>query len=202
LAAGRGVDTETLSDLSDDDIDRLIKEALAESAAKGSDKSILDDIPGISELLAQMEAILMADPPEVSPKKPEGATEPMKLVVFQGKSWWVPEENSISLAVQLQDPEDYQEYCRAINDKLLDLIAKAGPFPEVLAKVRWAMEPQGVAIEETNDPEQLVEQILATASVGEMVRSGAPGLAKPASKEEAQEAVEAQEALELLDFLS
>ena len=45
------------------------------------------------------------------------------LVTVAGKSWWVPEEGSTRLAVQISDPE---EYWGAIESKLLDLIAKEG----------------------------------------------------------------------------
>ena len=122
----------------------------------------------------------------------------MKLVNVQSKWWWVPESNQTTLAVQIQQE---QEYLPAIKAKLLALVEQAGPFPEVLEWATQAMESDGLEIQPTDSPENLVEQLLATASVGEMVRAGAPWMAQPAPPLEATGAVEGQAELTLQDFL-
>jgi hypothetical protein len=122
----------------------------------------------------------------------------MNLVTVQNKSWWVPEENRFKLAVQVQSPDQYQA---AIKDKVLALVQAEG-MEKALELAAWVMEPQGVQIQPTQDPENLVEQILATVSVGEMTRAGDPYWAKPAPKAEAVSAVEMQDELDLVTFLS
>jgi hypothetical protein len=123
----------------------------------------------------------------------------MKVVTVQGKRWWVPEDNSCRLAVPIEDERDYY---RAIADKLLMLVREVGPLPKAVALVTWIMEPQGLEVEPTNDAEQLIAQFLATSSVGEMVRSGAPWMSEPAELHHALDAIEAQGELTLSDFLA
>ena len=94
-----------------------------------------------------------------------------------------------------------QDYYPAIREKLLRLLAAAGPLPDVIALVKLFMESDGVEVWPTNDPENLITQVLATASVGEMVRAGAPWMSRPAPYLEAIEAIEAQGELTLEDFL-
>jgi len=122
----------------------------------------------------------------------------VKAVIVDGKSWWVPEVRPWRLAVQI-DAAD--QFLPAIKQKLWDLIEAAGTFSEALSLVTWIMEPQGVRIRPTDDPDDLVDQVLATSSMGEMVRSGAPWLAGPAPTREAVDAVETQHELTLSDFL-
>lgn len=122
----------------------------------------------------------------------------MKLALVANKSWWVPASNATKLAVQI---ESEQEYLPAIEAKLLELVEKEG-MPQAFKTAAWLMEPQGVTLEPTDDPETLVEHILATSSLGERVRAGAPWLAAPASPADAEEAVEQQQELSLADFLT
>lgn len=123
----------------------------------------------------------------------------MMLVNVQKKSWWVPESHPMALAVQI---ESEREYLPAIKEKLLALVLAAGLLPKVLETVTWLMEPQGLEVQPTTDPENLVDQLLATASVGEMVRAGAPGMSSEAPADEAVAAVEAQSEVRLEDFLA
>lgn len=123
----------------------------------------------------------------------------MKTILVDGKSWWVPEARAWRLAVQIDSAE---EYLPAIERKLLELIEAAGPFSEALDLVGWVMEPQGVRITPTADPDDLVAQVLATSSVGEMVRSGSPWCSRSAPSDEAIDAVETQGELTLAEFLA
>lgn len=120
----------------------------------------------------------------------------MKLVNVQKQLWWVPERNSALLAVPIQTE---QEYYPAIRDKLVALMEKAGPG--VLDLVTRIMEPQGLVVEPTKDLERLASQVLATASVGEMVREGYP-TGPAATTAAATMAVRDQPSLELTDFLA
>lgn len=122
----------------------------------------------------------------------------MKLAQIANKSWWVPERNRTKLAVEINNPD---QYLGAVEEKLLALVEAEG-MPKALQTAQWLMEPDGVVLQETDDPEQLVGQLLATASLGEMVRAGAPWLAKAASQEDAEEAVSGQPELTLGDFLT
>lgn len=123
----------------------------------------------------------------------------MRLVTVNHARWWVPASYSTTLAVQIESERDYHP---AIREKLLRLVERAGTLPEVLRLVTWIMEPQGLAVEHTHDPEHLVTQVLATSSVGEMVRGGAPWMSEAAPEDEAVAAVEAQGELTLEDFLA
>jgi hypothetical protein len=123
----------------------------------------------------------------------------MQLVNVQNKSWWVPESHPMALAVPIQLEGDYLP---AIRLKLLELVRQAGPLPKVLETVTWLMEPQGLEVQPTDSPDNLVDQLLATASVGEMVRAGHPAKALAAPADEAVAAVEAQSELRLEDFLA
>lgn len=123
----------------------------------------------------------------------------MKLVTVQGRRWWVPEDNSCKLAVPIDDERDYH---RAIVDKLLMLVREVGPMPEAVALATWIMEPQGLEVEPTKEPERLIAQLLATSGVGEMVRSGAPWMSEPAELHDALDAIEAQGELTLSEFLA
>ena len=120
----------------------------------------------------------------------------MKLALVANKSWWVPAKNPTKLAVEISSPE---QYLGAVEAKLLALVESQG-LPGAMQTARWLMEDAG--LREADDPEQLVEQLLATASLGEMVRAGAPWLAAPASQADAEEAAANQADLTLADFLS
>ena len=122
----------------------------------------------------------------------------MKLAQIANKSWWVPERNRTKLAVEINNPD---QYLGAVEEKLLALVEAEG-MPAALKMAQWLMEPDGVTLQETDSPEQLVGQMLATASLGEMVRAGAPWLAAPASQEDAEEAVSGQPELTLSEFLT
>lgn len=122
----------------------------------------------------------------------------MKLAQIANKSWWVPDRNPMKLAVEIDSPE---QYLGAVEEKLLALVETQG-MPAALKMAQWLMEPDGVTLQETDSPEQLVGQMLATASLGEMVRAGAPWLAEPASQEDAEEAVSGQPELTLSEFLT
>ena len=120
----------------------------------------------------------------------------MKLVNVQSKWWWVPASNPMVLAVQIQTE---QEYLPAIKAKLRSLL-EAEDKP--LEMATWMMEPQGLEVQPTDDLDNLVEQLLATSSLGEMVRAGAPWNSDPEKPLPAMEAVESQESLNLSDFLT
>lgn len=122
----------------------------------------------------------------------------MKLAQIANKSWWVPARNPMKLAVEIDSPE---QYLGAVEEKLLALVETQG-MPAALKMAQWLMEPDGVTLQETDSPEQLVGQMLATASLGEMVRAGAPWLAALASQEDAEEAVSGQPELTLAEFLT
>jgi hypothetical protein len=119
----------------------------------------------------------------------------MKLANVANKSWWVPETRPISLAVQIKDPTEYHP---AIRQKLMALISKAGSEAVPLAAEILADHGQ----EPMEEPERLVDQLLALVGVGEMVRAGDPEKAEPATQREAVAAVRAQAELTLADFLT
>ena len=84
----------------------------------------------------------------------------MKLAQIANKSWWVPERNRTKLAVEINNPD---QYLGAVEEKLLALVEAEG-MPKALQTAQWLMEPDGVVLQETDDPEQLVGQLLATAA--------------------------------------
>ena len=122
----------------------------------------------------------------------------MELVMVDGGSWWVPASDPYTLAVQIKTED---EYMPAIRGKLYDLIEAFGPYPEALAMVTWLMDMQGVRIHAVDDPDDLIAQVLATSSIGEMVRAGAPWMSDPEPRDCAAEWVEAQAELTLGEFL-
>ena len=121
------------------------------------------------------------------------------LLTVNGQSWWVPENESQLLAVQIDRPEDYQQ---AIRWKMESLAQEWG-LERALASANHYLRQEGATYLPTpGDEEQLVQLVLENNSrIMEMVNAGDPAVAKPADTEEAKFAVENQE-LNWEDFLT
>jgi len=122
-----------------------------------------------------------------------------KLLTVNGQSWWVPENESQLLAVQIDRPEDYQQ---AIRWKMESLAQEWG-LERALASANHYLRQEGATYLPTpGDEEQLVHFVLENNSrIMEIVNAGDPAVAKPAATEEAKFAVENQE-LNWEDFLT
>ena len=120
-------------------------------------------------------------------------------IIFQNKSWWVPEGNSQLLAVQIDLPEEYHQ---AVIWKMAKLAEEWG-FERALASANhYLQQDGGLTLPQPSDEEQLVEFVLQNNSrIAEMVYQGSPEESNPASPKSARIAVEDQK-LNWEDFLT
>ena len=113
-----------------------------------------------------------------------------KPVIVANKSWWVPEENSLRLAVKLSNPEDYRQAILWKMETLVDQwgLQKAAKLADKIMRQEGAL-----ALDQTYNAEHLVTQVLENSlRIGLMIKAGNPAWAEPADPEEARAAVEAQ----------
>jgi hypothetical protein len=122
-----------------------------------------------------------------------------KPVIVANKSWWVPENESQLLAVQINLPGEYQ---RAVRWKMEKLVREWGLKEAVESANSYLKQDGALELPPVEDEEQLVQLVLENNSrIMEMVNAGDPAVAKPASQKEALTAVEDQE-LNWEDFLT
>ena len=122
-----------------------------------------------------------------------------KPVIVANKSWWVPENESQLLAVQINLPE---EYLQAVRWKMEKLAQEWGLEKAVESANNYLQQDGALALPPVEDEEQLVQLVLENNSrIMEMVNAGDPEVAKPASHKEALIAVEDQ-MLNWEDFLT
>jgi hypothetical protein len=123
-----------------------------------------------------------------------------KTVIFDGKSWWVPENNSQLLAVQINHAEEYKQ---AIIWKMSTLAEEWGGLESALASANHYLRQEGATyLPQPGDEEQLVQFVLENNSrILEKINAGDPAVAKPAAQKEALIAVEDQK-LNWEDFLT
>ena len=122
-----------------------------------------------------------------------------KTVIFDGKSWWVPERNSQLLAVQIDQPEEYQQ---AIRWKMERLAQEWGLERAVESANNYLKQDGALELPPVEDEEFLVELVLLNNSrIAEKVNAGDPAVSKPAEPKEAKMSVEDQE-LNWEDFLT
>ena len=134
------------------------------------------------------------------PKKINYSKNKFKTVTVDGKSWWVPENNSQLLAVQISHPEEYQQ---AIIWKMATLAEDWGGLERALASANHYLRQEGATyLPQPSDVEQLVQFVLENNSrIMEMVYWGDPAISKPADQKEAKLIVKNQE-LNWEDFLT
>ena len=121
-----------------------------------------------------------------------------KTVIFDGKSWWVPERNSQLLAVEIERPEEYRQ---AIRWKMETLAAEWGLQAALESANNYLTQDGGLELPHEVDEELLVQLVLENSRIAEKVNAGDPALSKPAPLELAKMAVEDQE-LNWEDFLT
>ena len=80
-----------------------------------------------------------------------------KTVIFDGKSWWVPERNSQLLAVQINQPEEYQQ---AIRWKMETLAQEWGLERAVESANNYLKQDGALELPPVEDEEFLVELVL------------------------------------------
>ena len=122
-----------------------------------------------------------------------------KPVIVANKSWWVPEKNGHLLAVQIDQPEEYQQ---AIVLKMAKLAEELG-LEQALEVANWYLRQEGSTyLPNPEDEEQLVEFVIQNNSrIAEKIQAGDPEVAQPAPPDEAIYQVENQE-MNWEDFLS
>ena len=120
-------------------------------------------------------------------------------IIFQNKSWWVPEGNSQLLAVQIDQPEEYHQ---AVIWKMAKLAEEWG-FERALASANhYLQQDGGLPLPQPSDEEQLVEFILQSNSrLAEMVNWNSPEMSESATPESARWALEDQQ-INWEDFLT
>jgi hypothetical protein len=122
-----------------------------------------------------------------------------KPVIVANKSWWVPENDSQLLAVQIDRPEKYQQ---AIRWKMARLAREWGLERALASANNYLQQDGALELPPVEDEEQLVQLVLENNSrIMEMVNAGDPEVAKQASHKEALIAVEDQ-MLNWEDFLT
>ena len=123
-----------------------------------------------------------------------------KPVIVANKSWWVPENNGRLLAVQIDQPQEYQQ---AIISKMAKLAEEWGGLERALASANNYLRQEGSTyLPMPEDVEQLVEFVIQNNSrIAEMVNEGDPEVANPAPQQEAVYQVENQE-MNWEDFLT
>ena len=122
-----------------------------------------------------------------------------KPVIVANKSWWVPEKDSQLLAVQINQPEEYQQ---AIRWKMETLAQEWGLERAVESANNYLKQDGALELPPVEDEEFLVELVLLNNSrIAEKVNAGDPAVSKPAEPKEAKMSVEDQE-LNWEDFLT
>ena len=122
-----------------------------------------------------------------------------KTVIFDGKSWWVPEKDSQLLAVQIDRPEEYEQ---AIRWKMERLAQEWGLERAVMSANNYLKQEGSLELPPVEDEEYLVQLVLENNSrIMEKVNAGAPAVSKPADPKEAEISVKDQE-LNWEDFLT
>jgi hypothetical protein len=122
-----------------------------------------------------------------------------KTVIFDGKSWWVPEKNSQLLAVEIERPEEYRQ---AIRWKMETLAEEWGLRQAVESANNYLMQDGALKLPRVEDEEHLVQLVLENNSrILEKVNAGDPAVSKPADPKTAKIVVEDQE-LNWEDFLT
>ena len=122
-----------------------------------------------------------------------------KTVIFDGKSWWVPERNSQLLAVQIDQPEEYQQ---AIRWKMERLAQEWGLERAVMSANNYLTQEGSLELPPVEDEEYLVQLVLENNSrIMEKVNAGDPAVSKPAEPKLAELAAKDQE-LNWEDFLT
>ncbi len=107
-----------------------------------------------------------------------------KTVNFEGKSWWVPAKNSQLLAVQIDQPEEYQQ---AVRWKMEALAQEWGLERAVTSANNYLTQDGSLELPPVEDVEFLVELVLLNNSrIAEKVNAGDPAVSKPADPKEAQ----------------
>ena len=122
-----------------------------------------------------------------------------KTVIFDGKSWWVPERNSQLLAVEIERPEEYQQ---AVRWKMETLAEELGLERALDLASHYLRQAGAIYLPNPEDVEQLVQFVLENSSrILEKINEGDPAVAKPAAQKEALIAVEDQK-MNWEDFLT
>ena len=121
-----------------------------------------------------------------------------KTVIFDGKSWWVPERNSQLLAVEIERPEEYRQ---AIRWKMETLAEKWGLQAAVESANNYLRQDGGLKLPRVEDEEHLVQLVLENSRIAEKVNAGDPAVSKPADPKTAKIVVEDQE-MNWEDFLT
>jgi hypothetical protein len=121
-----------------------------------------------------------------------------KTVIFDGKSWWVPERNSQLLAVEIERPEEYRQ---AIRWKMQTLAKEWGMQAALESANNYLTQDGGLELPPVADEELLVQLVLENSRIAEKVNAGDPAVSKPAEPELAKIAVEDQE-MNWEDFLT
>ena len=213
--SGRGSEAE-LGGLSDLDLDSIFDELGKAEKVKGNPRALSGApkapksptfkgksvIPkdleglGLEALLDELEVALNAK----KPKKTNYSKNKFKTVIVDGKSWWVPENNSQLLAVQINHAEEYKH---AIIWKMSTLAEEWGGLESALASANHYLRQEGATyLPQPADEEQLVQFVLENNSrIMEKINAGDPAVSKPADPGEAKFTVENQE-LNWEDFLT
>ena len=121
-----------------------------------------------------------------------------KTVIFDGKSWWVPERNSQLLAVEIERPEEYRQ---AIRWKMETLAEEWGLQAAVESANNYLTQDGALKLPLVEDEEVLVQLVLENSRIAEKVNAGDPAVSKPAEPKQAKMAVEDQE-MNWEDFLT
>ena len=122
-----------------------------------------------------------------------------KQTIVANKSWWVPEKNSQLLAVQINQPEEYQQ---AIRWKMEALAQEWGLQGAIESANNYLKQDGALELPVVEDEELLVQLVLENNSrIAEKVNAGDPAVSKPAEPELAKIAVEDQE-MNWEDFLT
>jgi hypothetical protein len=186
-----------LSDLELDDIfDNLDKPEKGTGGPRKtkSKKEISEDLKelgleglGLEDLLDELDAVL------------NGKAPVFKTVIVANKSWWVPEEDGHLLAVQIDQPEQYQQ---AIIWKMAKLAQEWG-FERALESANIYLRQEGsLTLPNPEDEEQLVKFVIQNNSrIAEKIQAGDPEVSQPAPPDEARYLVENQE-MNWEDFLT
>ena len=123
-----------------------------------------------------------------------------KPVIVAKKSWWVPERNSDLLAVQINQPEEYQQ---AVRWKMETLAQEWGLDRALASANQYLREDGGLELPQPEDEEQLVQFVLENNSrLLEMVSEGDPSVSKPADPKLARITVRHHQSLNWEDFLT
>ena len=85
-----------------------------------------------------------------------------KTVIFDGKSWWVPERNSQLLAVEIERPEEYRQ---AIRWKMQRLAKEWGMQAALESANNYLTQDGGLVLPHEVDEELLVQLVLENSRI-------------------------------------